>query len=164
MDIILVFSDICMDLKNNWLTKKVIVIKSELMFPRWQDSHGLSLGGCTDTHTHTSTDTGKECMHELPEEEHTVRWAALTSLILQCAGVSCALLLLLCQSRSVREGGTGGPPGSPQLWVDGISDLRTFRLRVHLLSSLDFPPQSPQQVWPLWSPAAVSHPDSDVIH
>lgn len=76
-----------------------------------------------------------------------VRGAALTALILQSAGVSCALLLY--QSWSVREGG-GRPPSSPQLWVDGISDPHTFRLRVHLLLSLGFlslfSPQSPQQV------------------
>ncbi len=54
-----------------------------------------------------------------------------------CTSNLCIVVVVVSVLAS--QGGRSGPPSSPQLWVDVISDLRSFRLQVHLLTSSDLP-------------------------
>lgn len=80
-----------------------------------------------------------------------------------CSSKLCAVVVVVVVVKSVPVSQGGADHPAPlSCGLMGYLTPCTCCLRVHLLSSLNFPRlfprQSPQQVWPLWSAATASHP------
>lgn len=80
-------------------------------------------------------------MRCLPEEEHMVRWTALTALILWSAGLSHALLLFCCcfisPSQGGREGWTTQLPSAVRWWDIWLSHISSLTTPAHVSRLLE---------------------------